>query len=100
MRLLPAFALSAALLTGACTTPDGQIDPGATVALTAGLAAIGGLLYIASQDSGPRQHGGYGGGYGGGGGYNGGYGGGYRGGYGGGYHGGHPSYRGGYGGWR
>jgi hypothetical protein len=82
MRLLPALALSAALLTGACATPDGRIDPGATLALTAGLAAVGGLLYIASQDSGPRYHGGYGGG---------GYGGGGRGGYRGG---------GGRGGWR
>lgn len=78
MRLLPALALSAALATSACATPDGQFDPGATVALTAGLAAVGGLLFLASQDNGPRHHGGRGGGYRGGRPHGGGRGGGWR----------------------
>jgi len=59
MRIVAALALSAALLTAACATPDGQYDPGATVALGAGLAALGGIAYLASQDNhGPRYYGG------------------------------------------
>lgn len=76
MRLIPVIALSAALLSAGCTTPDGRFDAGNTLALTAGLAALGGLAYIASQDGGGRNYNagsyrgggrqGYGGGYGGG----------------------------------
>ena len=49
MRILAALALSAALLTGACTTPDGRFDPGGTLGLAAVLAAIGGVAYLATQ---------------------------------------------------
>ena len=87
MRILAALALSASLLTGACTGPDGRIDPGPTLALTAGIAALGGIAYLASRDNDrPRYRGGHGGEYGGGGYGERGYGGG---GYGGGGHGGH-----------
>lgn len=51
MRILAVLALSASLAAAGCTGPDGQIDPGPTIALTAGLAALGGLAYIASQDN-------------------------------------------------
>lgn len=57
MRLLPALALSAALLTGACTNPDGSVNVPGTVALGAG-AAIAGLA-IASASERPRRYDGY-----------------------------------------
>ena len=41
MRLFPVLALSAALLTGACTDQYGNPDPGATLGLAAGAAALG-----------------------------------------------------------
>ena len=58
MRLAPALALSAALLAGACTDPYGRPDPGATLGLAAGAAALGGLAYLATRDDdGPgRRH--------------------------------------------
>ncbi len=49
MRLFPALALSASLLAGACTTQYGEPDPGATLGLVAGAAALGGLAYLATQ---------------------------------------------------
>ncbi|MCW3473517.1 hypothetical protein [Limobrevibacterium gyesilva] len=72
MRILAAIALSASLLTAACTTPDGRFDAGNTLALTAGLAALGGIAYLATRDDGDRHQGygnrhGYGQRYGGGG---------------------------------
>ena len=75
MRIVTAITLAFALLTGACTTPDGRIDPGATLGLAAGLAAVGGLVYLATQNNGNSGHHGYHGGY------NGGWGGGQRGRY-------------------
>ena len=56
MRVLPVIALSAALLAGACTDPYGRPDPGATLGLVAGAAALGGLAYVATRDhdDGPR----------------------------------------------
>jgi hypothetical protein len=58
MRSLVAIALTASLITAGCTTPDGQFDPGATAGLALGLAAVGGIAYLASQgDDGPRHHG-------------------------------------------
>ncbi|WP_137176938.1 hypothetical protein [Roseomonas sp. AR75] len=52
MRLLPALALSGAVVLGACTNPDGTVDVPATLALGAG-AAIAGLA-IASAANPPR----------------------------------------------
>lgn len=59
MRILTAFALTASLmaagLTTACTNPDGSTDPGATAGLALGLAALGGIAYLATQGGdGPR----------------------------------------------
>lgn len=51
MRLIPALALSAALLAGACTDQYGNPDPGATLGLAAGAAALGGIAYLATQGS-------------------------------------------------
>jgi hypothetical protein len=60
MRILAALALSTSLLAAGCTTPDGQPDPGATAGLALGLAAIGGLAFLASQGGdGGSRHGGY-----------------------------------------
>lgn len=50
MRLLTTFALSAALLTGACTDQYGNPDPGATLGLVAGAAALGGVAYLATRN--------------------------------------------------
>ena len=50
MRLLTTIALSAALLTGACTDQYGNPDAGATLGLAAGVAALGGIAYLATQD--------------------------------------------------
>lgn len=74
MRLIAATLLSLTLLTGACTTPDGRFDAASTVGLAAGLAAVGGLVYLASQSNDQPSYyrgGGYRGGYGYGGGYGG-----------------------------
>ncbi len=63
MRLIAALALTATLLAGGCARPDGSLDPGRTLALTGGLAALGGLAVMANQDDdrqyyrGPRHHG-------------------------------------------
>ncbi len=62
MRIVTAICLSLGLLTTACTTPDGRPDPGATLGLAAGLAVVGGLVYLATQ-SGGNNHGYHGGGY-------------------------------------
>lgn len=56
MRLVPALALSAALLAGACTDPYGRPDPGATLGLAAGVAALGGLAYLATRDDDGPKH--------------------------------------------
>jgi len=55
MRIAPALALSAALLTGACTNQYGEPDPGATLGLVAGAAALGGLAYLVTKDHGGRE---------------------------------------------
>lgn len=55
MRLLPALALSGAVLLGACTYPDGSLNVPGTLALGAG-AAIAGLA-IASANDRPRHAG-------------------------------------------
>lgn len=52
MRLLPALALSAALLAGGCTNPDGSLNLPGTLALGAGVALAG--LAIASANDRPR----------------------------------------------
>ena len=73
MRLLPVLALSGALLTGACTNPDGSLNVPGTLALGAG-AAIAGLAIASANDrprhthnhyyGRPRPHPGWHGGYG------------------------------------
>lgn len=50
MRILTTLALTASLMTAACTNPDGSTDPGATAGLALGLAALGGIAYLATQD--------------------------------------------------
>lgn len=50
MRVIAAALLAVSLATAGCTTPDGQPDPGATAGLALGIAALGGLAYLASQD--------------------------------------------------
>jgi hypothetical protein len=52
MRLLPALALSGAVMLGACTHPDGSLNVPATLALGAGAAVAG--LAIASANDRPR----------------------------------------------
>ena len=54
MRLFPALALSAALMTGACTNYDGSLNVPATAALAGG-AAIAGVA-IASASNRPRYY--------------------------------------------
>lgn len=56
MRLLPALALSGALLTGACTNPDGSLNVPGTLALGAG-AAIAGLAIASASNDGHRHRG-------------------------------------------
>jgi hypothetical protein len=70
MRVLPALALSGALMLGACTNPDGSLNVPGTLALGAG-AAIAGLAIASASDDKPRRrghyhrrHDGYGHGYG------------------------------------
>lgn len=55
MRLLPALALSAALLAGGCTYPDGRVNVPATLGLAAG-AAIAGVAVGQALDDRPRYH--------------------------------------------
>lgn len=81
MRVLAPLALAAALMTGACTYPDGSFNAPGTIALGAGAALAAVAIASASDDHPrrgyrqeyrqPRYHGhpGY---------YGGGYGGGYR----------------------
>lgn len=58
MRIVTTLCLGLGLLTGACTDPDGRIDPGATLGLAAGLAALGGVIYLATEnDGGARGYG-------------------------------------------
>jgi hypothetical protein len=59
MRIFTALALSLSLLTGGCTTADGRFDPGATLGLTAGLAALGGIAYLATRDNNDHRPRGY-----------------------------------------
>ena len=56
MRMIPALALSAALLTGACTDQYGNPDTGATLGLAAGVAALGGAAYLATRDDDRPRH--------------------------------------------
>ena len=56
MRALPALALSAALLLGACQHPDGSTDWGGTAALGLGAAALVGLAVVASNSNDDRYH--------------------------------------------
>lgn len=51
MRILPAIALSAGLLLGACQHPDGSTDWGSTAALGIGTAAVVGLAVAASNSN-------------------------------------------------
>ncbi|HZF75947.1 MAG TPA: hypothetical protein VE033_08960 [Acetobacteraceae bacterium] len=55
MRLLPAFALSAALALGACQNPDGSVNVPATVALGAGVGIAALALSAAADDDKPRH---------------------------------------------
>lgn len=58
MRVLPALALTAALLLGACQNPDGSVNVPASIALGAG-AALG----VAALASASDNHGHYNRGY-------------------------------------
>jgi hypothetical protein len=53
MRLLPALALSGAVLLGACTYPDGSLNVPGTLALGAG-AAIAGVAIASAANDRPR----------------------------------------------
>ncbi len=53
MRILPALALSASLLLGACQNPDGSVNVPASLALGAGVALAG--IAIASANDQPRH---------------------------------------------
>ena len=55
-RTATAAALCAVLVTGACTTADGRFDAGSTVGLAAGLAAVGGLVYLATRNNGDDHY--------------------------------------------
>ena len=76
-RLFPALALSAALLAGGCTAPNGRVDYGRTALLGAGVGAAAALTAGALADKPRPYHGnrrGYGyNGYGSRGGYYGGW---------------------------
>ncbi len=50
MRVLPALALSGALMLGACQNPDGSVNVPATLALGAGAAIAGVAIASASDD--------------------------------------------------
>lgn len=50
MRALPALALSASLLLGACQYPDGTPNWGGTAALGLGAAALVGVAALASNN--------------------------------------------------
>jgi hypothetical protein len=57
MRLLPVFALGAALLTSGCYDAYGRIDPARTALLGAGVGAAAGLgVAAASQPPAPRYY--------------------------------------------
>ncbi len=55
MRVLPALALSGAVLLGACQNPDGSVNVPATLALGAG-AAIAGVAIAGATSDRPRHH--------------------------------------------
>jgi hypothetical protein len=55
MRKLPILALGAALLTAGCYDPYGNLDPGRTALLGAGIGAAAGLG-IAAASQPPRRH--------------------------------------------
>jgi uncharacterized lipoprotein YajG len=50
MRIVSTAVLCAMLATAGCTTPDGQLDVGPTLALAAGAAALGGVAFLATRD--------------------------------------------------
>jgi len=54
-RTLPILALGAALLTSGCYDPYGNLDPGRTALLGAGIGAAAGLG-IAAASQPPRRH--------------------------------------------
>ena len=56
MRVLPALALSGAVMLGACTNPDGSVNAPATLAIGAG-ALIAGLAIASASDDRPRHRG-------------------------------------------
>lgn len=56
MRVLPALALSAGLMLGGCTYPDGSTDWGSTAALGLGTAAVVGLAVAASNSHDNRHY--------------------------------------------
>ena len=55
LRILPALALGAALVTAGCQNPDGSTDWGSTLALGAGLGLAAGAIAAAASDNGPRH---------------------------------------------
>jgi len=55
-HLLPALALSAALITGGCQHPDGSTDWGSTLLLGAGVGTAAALIAGAATDHGPRRY--------------------------------------------
>ncbi len=55
MRVLPALALSSALMLGACQNPDGSVNLPATLALGAGVG-IAALAIASADDDKPRRH--------------------------------------------
>jgi hypothetical protein len=59
MRVLPALALSGAMMLGACTYPDGSLNVPATLALGAGAAIAGVAIASASKSSHHGDHGYY-----------------------------------------
>ena len=61
-RILPALALSAAMVLGGCQNPDGSVNWGNTLLFGAGIGAATALVAGAASDSRPRRH--YSSGYG------------------------------------
>jgi hypothetical protein len=55
-RLLPAIALSGALLVGGCQYPDGSVDWGNTLLLGAGVGAATALVAGAASNNRPRYY--------------------------------------------
>lgn len=55
-RILPALALSAALVLGGCQHPDGSTDWGSTLLVGAGIGAAAALVAGAASNNRPRHY--------------------------------------------